>query len=161
LAEADARTEETGAEAWDAGFLPRSVPTAARRAGAAGGFASGGPLDAAPPDLAVAAFAEEVTGPDGRCPGATDDELIGVLAAWQRQESRAAARKLAVIAELIRRRPAPGHEPAVADGMPRHGGSSALMSWPPRPPARRRRRRRPCSWPRTWPPACPAPPAPA
>jgi hypothetical protein len=32
------------AEAWEAGFLPRDVP-APRRAGAAGGFASGGPLD--------------------------------------------------------------------------------------------------------------------
>ena len=91
----------------DAGFLPRDVPAVTRSAGAAGGFASGGPLDGAPPELAVAHFAEEVTGPDGRCAGASDDELIGVLGSWQRQESRAAARKLAVIAELIRRRPAP------------------------------------------------------
>jgi hypothetical protein len=70
----------------------------------------------------VAGFAEEVTGPDGRCAGASDDELIGVLRAWQRQESRAAARKLAVIAELIRRRPAPGHAPCVPGGLPQAWG---------------------------------------
>ena len=110
------------AEIIDAGFLPRDVPATVRSAGAAGGFASGGPLDGAPPELAVAHFAEEVTGPDGRCAGASDDELIGVLGSWQRQESRAAARKLAVIAELIRRRPAPGCAPAVPGGMPRAWG---------------------------------------
>jgi hypothetical protein len=118
FAEADAREAEARAEAWAAGFLPRDVPPAARSAGAAGGFASGGPLDAAAPDLAVAAFAEEVSGPDGRCAGASDDELIGVLTAWQRQESRAASRKLAVVAELIRRRPAPGCEPRQPGGTP-------------------------------------------
>jgi hypothetical protein len=71
----DADTDAGPAEAWDAGFLPRDVP-ARPRAGAAGGFASGGPLDAAAPDPAVAAFADDVTGPGGRCAGATDDELI-------------------------------------------------------------------------------------
>jgi len=99
FAEADARAEETPAEAWEAGFLPRDVPTTTRGAGAAGGFASGGPLDAAPAEPAVAALAEEATGPDGRCTGATDDELIGMLRFWQRLESRGTARKLAVIAE--------------------------------------------------------------
>src|SRR5579875_3612384 len=49
--------------------------------------------------------------PEGRCNGTTDDELIGVLRAWQRQESWSAARRLAVTAELIRRRPAPGCRP--------------------------------------------------
>jgi hypothetical protein len=93
-----------------------------RRAGPAGGFASGGPLDTAPPDLAVAEFADEVTGPEGRCAGATDDELIGVMQAWQRLESRAASRRLAVIAELIRRRPAPGCGPTEPGGMPQAWG---------------------------------------
>jgi Domain of unknown function (DUF222) len=109
-------------EAWAAGFLPRGIPAAHPSPGPAGGFASGGALDIAPPDPVLAAFAEEVTGPDGRCAGTTDDELIGVLRAWQRSESRAAARKLAVIAELIRRRPAPGSapaRPAGTDGIPR------------------------------------------
>ena len=118
FAEADTQAAQAKDESWDAGFLPRDVPVTARRAGPAGGFASGGPLDAAPPDLAVAAFADEVTGPGGRCAGATDDELVGVLVAWQRQENRAAARKLAVVAELIRRRPAPGCGPSEPGGRP-------------------------------------------
>ena len=124
FAEADTRAEE----AWDAGFLPRDVP-APPRAGAAGGFASGGPLDTAAPDVAVAAFAEEVTGPGGRCAGATDDELIGVLAAWQRQENRAAARRLAVVAELelvqlvsSRRSPRPARRAGARHRSPDSGG---------------------------------------
>ena len=119
---ADADDEAGPAEAWEAGFLRRDVPVTARRAGAAGGFASGGPLDAAPPEPAVAALAEEATGPEGRCTGATDDELIGMLRFWQRFESRGAARKLAVIAELIRRRPAPGCVPREPGGMPEAWG---------------------------------------
>ena len=82
-------------------------------------FASGGAMDQALPDAALVGVAEEVTGPDGRCAAASDDALIGVLRFWQRQESRAGSRKLAVIAELIRRRPAPGCEPRTAGGMPR------------------------------------------
>jgi hypothetical protein len=123
LAGIDAREpEQARPEAAEAGFLPRDVRAAHPSPGPAGGFASGGPLDIAPPEPVVAAFAEEVTGPDGRCAGACDDELIGVLRAWQAQESRAAARKLAVIAELIRRRPAPGCEPPAPGGMPRVWG---------------------------------------
>ncbi len=93
-------------------------------------------------------------------PGRRDDELIGVLGSWQRQESRAAARKLAVIAELIRRRPAPGCAPPVPGGMPRAWGKFCAMSWPPRPRVPGRPRRRPWPWPTTWPPGCPAPPRP-
>jgi hypothetical protein len=72
------------------------------------GFAAKAPLDLALPGVALASFCEEATGDDGRCRGASDDELIGVLRAWQRIESWASARRLAVTAELIRRRPAPG-----------------------------------------------------
>jgi Domain of unknown function (DUF222) len=81
-------------------------------------FASGGVLHQARPEPALVGIADEVTGPDGRCPGTSDDELIGVLRFWQREESWAASRKLAVIAELIRRRPAPGCEPRVPSGLP-------------------------------------------
>jgi hypothetical protein len=42
-----------------------------------------------------------------------------VLAFWQRLEARAAERKLAVVAELIRRRPAPGCSPQGPAAMPR------------------------------------------
>ena len=42
---------------------------------------------------------------EGDCyAGASDDELTGVLCAWDRLESHAAARKLAAAAELSRRR---------------------------------------------------------
>ncbi len=101
---------------------PRGQAGAASEAGAAGRageFVSGGVLDQAPPEPVFAAVADEVTGPDGRCAGAADDALIGVLGFWQRQESRAAARRLAVVAELIRRRPAAGCAPAGPAGMPR------------------------------------------
>ena len=40
--------------------------------------------------------------------GASDDEMLGVLCAWDRLEAHAAARKHAAVAELARRRPAPG-----------------------------------------------------
>ncbi|HYZ52866.1 MAG TPA: DUF222 domain-containing protein [Streptosporangiaceae bacterium] len=122
LAEAEARAAAVAAEAWEAGFLPRDGSGAGSGCGPASGFASGGVLDAGLPGPVLAAFAEEVTGPDGRCTGASDDELIGVLRAWQRQEAWAAARKHAVIAELIRRRPAPGCAPAGPGGMPQAWG---------------------------------------
>jgi hypothetical protein len=78
---------------------------------AATGFAAKAPLDRALPGVALASFCEEATGDDGRGGGASDDELIGILRAWQRIESWASARRLAVTAELIRRRPGPGCEP--------------------------------------------------
>jgi hypothetical protein len=87
-------------------------------AGPAGGFAAGNELDVMRPGVPLAGFADEVTGPGGRCAGASDDQLIGVLRAWDRLESWTAARKLDVIAELIRRRPAPGCSPAGPAAMP-------------------------------------------
>src|SRR5215472_3035886 len=50
----------------------------------------------------------ELSGPEWRCDGAADDELIGLLGRWQAVESWAAAGKLGVVRELIRRRPLPG-----------------------------------------------------
>ncbi len=50
-------------------------------------------------------LAGAAAGPDDSYPGASDDELIGVLCAWDRSESHAHARKLAAITELRRRRP--------------------------------------------------------
>ena len=98
-------------EAADAGYLHGVTPQSPRpalRSGPAAGFASQAPLDLALPGVALASFCEEATGDNGRCPGASDDELIGVLRAWQRIESWASARRLVVTAELIRRRPASG-----------------------------------------------------
>jgi hypothetical protein len=75
------------------------------------GFGSGLALDTAPGCAVLAEFADAVAGPDDRYPGATDDEIVGVICAWARAEAHAAARKLAAVAELIRRRPAEGCVP--------------------------------------------------
>jgi len=74
------------------------------------GFASGKPLDTAAGCLVLGQFAEEAAGDDDRYPGASDDELGGVICAWERVEAYASSRKHAAAAELIRRRPAEGCE---------------------------------------------------
>jgi hypothetical protein len=71
-------------------------------------FAQGGAADSCPPDAALAATLQELSGPEWRCDGATDDELAGLLGRWQAVESWAAAGKLGVVRELIRRRARPG-----------------------------------------------------
>jgi hypothetical protein len=72
------------------------------------GFASGKPLDTAPGCLVLGQFAEKAAGDDDRYPGASDDELAGAVAAWDRVEAYASSRKHAAVAEVIRRRPAEG-----------------------------------------------------
>jgi hypothetical protein len=84
----------------------------------AAGFATGKPLDTAPGCTALAMFAEDAAGDGDRYPGATDDELLGVICAWDRAEAYMAARKHAAVAELIRRRPAPGCAPEGQARMP-------------------------------------------
>jgi hypothetical protein len=58
-----------------------------------------------PACLDLATMADRAAGPGDSYQGASDDELIGLLCAWDRLESHMAARKLAAIAELSRRRP--------------------------------------------------------
>ena len=88
-------------------------PGSARRApgeylSRAAGFAAGMLLDTMPGCNALAGFAAEAAGDDDRYGGAGDDEVAGAVAAWDRIEAHAAARKHAAVAELIRRRPEPG-----------------------------------------------------
>ncbi len=71
-------------------------------ASAAAGFATGKPLDVAPGCPVLAQFAENAAGQDDRYAGASDDELLGVICAWDRLEANASARKHAAVAELIR-----------------------------------------------------------
>src|SRR5689334_9741414 len=80
-------------------------PLAGESSSAAAGFGTGMMLDVMPacPDLAV--LADRAAVGDSYA-GASDDELIGVLCAWDRLEAHMAARKLAAVAELGRRRPA-------------------------------------------------------
>ena len=101
---------------------PLSYPAASRPLGPGGfvpgerpgrGFAQGGVLDELPASMALAGFADDAY----RLAAALDDDsLIGVLRAWRRLASWASARELAMVAELARRRPAPGTPPAAAPG---------------------------------------------
>ena len=94
-----------------------SGPAGLRPAGPAGpagpapgrpgaGFASGDVLDEALPGPSLAASANAAAGTGWAYDQLSDDELIGVLGAWQRTESWAAAGRLSAVVELIRRRPA-------------------------------------------------------
>ncbi len=74
----------------------------------AAGFGAGMLLDIMPGCGALAGFAAEAAGDDDRYEGACDDEVAGAIAAWDRVEAYAAARKHAAAAEFIRRRPRPG-----------------------------------------------------
>lgn len=72
------------------------------------GFAAGGGGEACLPSAGLAAVVEELSGPEWRCPGAGDDELIGLLGRWEAIGAWAEAAKLGVVRELIRRRAQPG-----------------------------------------------------
>jgi hypothetical protein len=74
----------------------------------ASGFATGKPLDVAPGCLTLGQFLEEAAGADDRYLGASDDELAGAVAGWDRVEAYVSSRKHAAVAEFIRRRPAQG-----------------------------------------------------
>ncbi|MBV9207475.1 MAG: DUF222 domain-containing protein, partial [Actinobacteria bacterium] len=78
--------------------------------GKAAEFAVGMPFDLMPGGPELAVLADRAAGAGDCFAGASDDELAGVLCAWDRVEAHAAARKLAAVAELIRRRPEPGCE---------------------------------------------------
>ena len=58
-------------------------------------FASDEGRDALLPSGRLALVADEVSGPARRCPGASDDELAGLLRAWASIESWAAGQSLA------------------------------------------------------------------
>src|SRR6185437_8284807 len=79
------------------------------RDGRLAAFAGGGAGDRFPPGGWLAMTIDDLSGPGRRCPGASDDELAGLLGRWAAVESWAAAGKLGVAAELARRRARPGH----------------------------------------------------
>src|SRR5580692_2648405 len=84
----------------------------------AAGFGTGQPLDVAPGCATLGSFLEDAAGDDDRYTGASDDELAGVICAQDRVQANASATKHAAIAELIRRRPAPGAAVAGEAQMP-------------------------------------------
>ena len=71
-------------------------------------FAEGGAGDTCPPGPGLAAAVAELSGPEWRCAGATDEELVGLLGRWDAIGSWAEAGKLGVVRELLRRRARPG-----------------------------------------------------
>ncbi|HEY4851779.1 MAG TPA: hypothetical protein VII22_13340, partial [Streptosporangiaceae bacterium] len=78
--------------------------SAAAAAGA--GFGHGGAVDTMPPGPVLATLADQVW--QQGLGGLDDDELTGVLTAWQRLGARAAAGLLAAVSELAARRKAEG-----------------------------------------------------
>ncbi len=83
------------------------------------GFAQDGRSDTMAPGALLAAVLDAVTGEGGSgLAGLADDQLIGIISAARRMESRAAWTLMAGLAELARRRPA--DEPA---GIGRYGFS--------------------------------------
>ena len=74
----------------------------------AAAFGSGMALDVMPACPGLALSADAAAGDDDSYQGVSDDELLGVLAAWDRLEAHMAARKLAATAEWYRRSAAPG-----------------------------------------------------
>ncbi len=112
-----------GAIAGTAGRRGPGMPGSARSfpgeySGPAAGFASGMPLDTSPGCAVLMGFADDAAGEDDAYPGATDDELVGAICAWDRAQSHASARKHAAVAEFIRRRPAPDCVPEGPARMP-------------------------------------------
>ena len=89
--------------------LPGSArPLPGESCSRAGAFGAGMALDVTPGCPQLAWLADAAAGEDDRYEGASDDELAGVIAAWDRAEAHACARKHAAVAEFIRRRPEPG-----------------------------------------------------
>ena len=114
--------------------IPGSAPQApgGARDPRLAGFVKDGPGDTRPPCAALAVVVEELSGPQQRCEGVTDDELIGLLGRWDALEAWAAAGKHGVIRELIRRRARPGpggYQPAHGDLPDQwHGGLAHEVS---------------------------------
>src|SRR5690242_19042804 len=101
---------------WDEAEEPD--PASGERVAWTAGFGKGGLADGLPGGSELAFLADAAAGPDDRYPGATDGELDGLIAAWDRVEAHASARKHLAIAEFLRRRPEPGCEPTEPGGMP-------------------------------------------
>jgi hypothetical protein len=83
--------------------IPGSAKTFPGESGSpAAGFGSGQLLDVAAGCAVLALFATDAAGDRDRYPGAADDEILGAIAAWDRVEAHASARKHAAVAELVR-----------------------------------------------------------
>jgi hypothetical protein len=81
----------------------------------AAAFGPGMALDVLPGCAGLAVAADAAAGEDDRFAGVSEAELIGVVCAWDRVETHAHARKLAAVAELALRNPAPPDQEFTAD----------------------------------------------
>jgi hypothetical protein len=107
IAEARQVPADQAAAAWLAGRRGPGMPGSGRRfpgefAGPAAGFGSGRELDTAPGCAVLALFAGDAAGDDDRYEAASEDELVGLICAWERAEAHMAARQHAAVAELMR-----------------------------------------------------------
>src|SRR6202167_5216110 len=79
------------------------------------GFAQGGAADTMAPGALLGTVVEAVTGEDGAgLPGCSDDQLMGIISAARRQESRSAWTLLAAMGEFAARHAAGTPEDALA-----------------------------------------------
>jgi hypothetical protein len=117
-AEATARMIELGVCRDGYAHRPGAPPVTGASASAAASFAQGAPFDTWPPDPVLRERADEASGPDRGFGGVTDDELMGLIGARQRLESRAAWELLMAVAEFTRRRPEPGCDLGLPGRMP-------------------------------------------
>src|SRR5262249_5459715 len=114
----------TARPGWITWWHPMTRPSRKRtntRTSSRGRPASFGPgmvLALTPGSAGLAVAADAAAGDDDSFAGVSDAELLGVLCAWEPVEAHAAARKLAAVAELYRRRPEPGCEPQGPARMP-------------------------------------------
>ena len=81
----------------------------------AAAFGPGMVFDVLPGCAQLAVAADAAAAEDDGFAGVSEGELVGLMCAWDRVEAHAAARKLAVIAELDRRNPGPGDAEFTAD----------------------------------------------
>lgn len=112
------------------------------------GFANGGRWDQCPPSAALAAALEAASGPEWRSPGATGDDLTGLLGRWAALEGWPAAGKLGTIRAMMRQESEPwksvrrhgdlpdqwsdslNHEVALALGISvQTAEAAALLAW--------------------------------
>jgi Domain of unknown function (DUF222) len=80
------------------------------------------------PGCAQLAVAADAAAKDDEFAGVSEGELVGIMCAWDRVEAHAAARKLAVIAELDRRNPRPEDAEFTADEIANALGESRFRA---------------------------------
>jgi len=94
----------------------------------AAAFGPGMVFDVLPGGAALAVAADAAAEED-RFDGVSEGELIGVMCAWDRVEAHAAARKLAMVAELDRRNPKPEDAEFIADEIANALGESRTRGY--------------------------------